>query len=249
MCASLLLRRSGIAVGLICSDILRWRPDAIYQVGVGFHHDEVASFREDTIVLQTVTGVDGLRKEKVLKKAWPDVEFIGCEPHPKIAAGLREEYPGTIHEVAIGDRVGRQQLSFRPKHKDGSSLCKRVDGVQSVFVDVTTLDKLFPDLLEDRQILLWLDCEGSELKVLRGAPCFVQHVQVINIELTSAVPYTGWCKPEDVHRWLAEQGFWLQWIHTQRSASGQCDFVYVRELLFKPERCCVPHERIRWENR
>lgn len=247
MCASLLLRRSGIAVGLVC-DLLKWKPDVVYQVGVGFHYEEVASLKNDTVVIQTGTGMDGLRKEKVLKKEWPDVEFIGCEPHPKVAESLRKEYPGTIHEVAIGDWVGRQQLSFKSNHKDGSTLCKlRGDGVQSVFVDVTTLDKLFPSPVG--KVLLWLDCEGSELEVLLGASFFVQRVQVINIEMTSNPPGTGWCRPENVHCLLVGLGFFLQWIHTQRSAAGQYDAIYVRPELFKPEYCCVPHERIRWENR
>lgn len=223
--ASKLLRKSGVAVGLIL-DLLEWVPNHIFQVGVGQHHHEV----------------------DVLKETWPDVGFIGFEPHPEIVQSLKD-YPGIIHELALSNYVGKAVLHGKKSHKDGSSLYehKQEGNYQDISVAVANLDNIYRHGPVGDKTLLWIDCEGSELTVLQGAVSFIQGVQVVNIEMTSDPPGKGWCDPVDVHYWLVGKGFYTQWIHTQRSSAGQCDAIYVKKELFNPRYCCVPSEVKRYE--
>ncbi len=221
--ASRLLRRSGIAVGLV-AEVLGWRADLVISVGIGQYHHEV----------------------DVLKEEWPGVQFIGCEPCEENA----KNYPGMVHNVAISDYEGNAVLHVKKHHRDGSSLhlLDGMDHCTEVPVKVTTLDKLFPHpFAPDSRVLLWLDCEGSELAALRGGERFVQDVIMINVELTGKSLGVGWPSVIDVHRWLVGAGFWRQWIHTQRISSGQCDCIYVRPELFDPDYACDPWEIERHE--
>jgi hypothetical protein len=209
--ASRLLRRSGVAVGLVVEQ-LGWRADYVYQVGVGQEHQEV----------------------DVLLAEWPGVKFVGCDPMDC------KDYPGEFHCVAVSDRPGSATLYVRKHHKDGSSFYP-AEGIacDKRLVPANTLDGLFPKP-QGNHILLWLDCEGVELRVLQGAESFCCCVEVVNVEITANPVNEEWCSPASVHHWLTEHGFVRQWIHTQRISSGQFDAIYVRPHLFKRRFCCDP---------
>ena len=223
-------RRSGIAVVNICG-LLDWRPDVIYQVGVGVNHGEIDHMWE----------------------SWPGVRFIGCEAHPGIVKSIEKSYPGELYEVAIGAERGKTKLYTKSRHKDGSSLYPHRnqhehEGYHELGdVLMSTLDSMFASPMWKKwhvqnlpKILLWLDCEGSELDALRGGAEFLKSVQVVNVEMTSNPPGVGWADPIEVHQLLIASGFLRQSVHTNRSSSGQADCVYVRRELFKPEYCCCP---------
>jgi len=224
--ASRMLRRSGIAVGLV-AEAINWRADLVIQVGVGPHHEEV----------------------DVLLEEWPDVKFIGYEPHPDSC----DDYPGELRQIAITDHEGEAVLMFNKRHKNGATLLsyvgKGAEDCRRITVKTTTLDKQFPSTLPGR-VMLWLDCEGSELAVLIGGERFIECVDVVNVEMTanSSLLASGWCSPGAVHTWLVEHGFWLQWIHSERVYLGQVDCVYCKKHLFRPEVCGVPQEIIRYSS-
>lgn len=228
--AGRLMRRSGMSVGQV-AEHLNWRADVIYQVGVGLWHAEV----------------------EVLQEEWPGVEFMSTEPDPRIVKELKKEgYPGELTEVALGSKVGRSTLYFKSRHKDGSSLYphkKQKEGVKhdTISVPVTTLDILYGKPRKGR-ILLWMDCEGSELEVLKGGEQFIEGVDVVNVEITGRPPCHGWPTPEEVHDWLVDRGYFLQWIHTQRIWENQCDGIYVRAEMFRPDCCCIVHEVKRYRS-
>lgn len=233
MGASRFLRRSGIAVALLAYH-LNWRADIIVQVGVGAYHKEVDVFKQE----------------------WPGVRFIGFEPHPDIAEGLRhgsDPYPGAIHQFAVTDSVGTASLFIRNRHGDGSSLLDVERASRKVTVSTTTLDSfLFAGLQNfaasvTPRVLLWLDCEGTEGKVIDGAARFLDHVDVVNVEMTQKPTAANWITPMEVHKRMVKAGFWALWLHTQRISAGQNDWVYVRPHLFKPEYCCFPWEIERWQ--
>lgn len=218
---STLLRRSGIALGLI-ADHIGWVPEYIYQVGVGIHCQELEVFVE----------------------AWPKVVMTGYEAHPLVYEAVKDRYPGTIHNLGISKRPGIATLYSKKRHKDGSSLYKFHDDidVEEFKVKVDTLDNQVPEGPKSNRTLLWLDCEGSELDALKGAENFIKRVEVVNVELTSNPVSNEWPSQVSIDIWLRDRGFRRQWIHTQRSALGQCDVIYVRPYLFKSEYCCCPCE-------
>lgn len=215
--ASRLLRRSGVAVGLV-AELLGWRADAVYQVGIGSEYQEVA----------------------VLMSEWPGVKFFGCEPCPSLADKLRTEYPGKLFDVALSDANGELPFYTRKRHVDGSSLYEQENSTTAI-VHVRTMDWLWwSNKPRYQHVLLWLDCEGNELKALQGGCQFLKSVEMVNVEMTANPVNSDWCTPLSVHSYLKECGFLRQWIHTQRTSSGQYDAIYVRPHLFKPKYCCDP---------
>jgi FkbM family methyltransferase len=190
----------------------------------------------------------------VILKSWPDIKVFGCEPHPHAYEEALKTYPGTLTNVALSNQIGDSFLFGKKGHTDGSTLFPHEEWLGRNFpVKTTTLDALypveegFPRLQPENQVLLWLDCEGSELDVLQGGEVFLQNVDVVNVELTSKRHNEKWGKPTDIYSWLAERDFYIQWIHTQRIHAGQTDGVFVRSKLFRPELCCIPHEVLRFE--
>jgi len=215
--ADKLQRRSGVAVILI-AELIDWKPDLVVQVGIGRFWKEV----------------------DVMQKTWPDVRFIGFEPHPVLLENdIRGKYLGLVYEVALGEEEDERFLWYNSRFKEGASLFpgERVD--QSVVVPVRRMDDML-DPMPFSNVLYWIDCEGSELSVLKGSVEFLKEVDVINIELTGNPPRPGWPSPVEVNRWLLDHGFVSQYIHTHRSSSGQNDMVYVKPHLFRPEFCSCP---------
>jgi len=245
--ASRLLRRSGIAVGQLC-DYMDWIPDVVYQVGIGYYDEN-----HDAYVLK----YGHEEGHVVLHKEWPDTRFVGCEPHPELLKKLTDprsehRYPGRIHECALGDRCGTAVLYSKRRHKVGSSLHphheRNDETYQSYEVPLFTMDQIWYDPVNaDENVLLWLDCEGSELDVLRGGEKFLDRVGILNVELTSSPPGDGWCDPSDVHWWLWDRGFLNQWKHSDRMHIGQWDGIYVRPWLFRPDLCCDPPSIAVWK--
>ena len=216
-----LFTRSGIGVALT-AEALGWRADHVVQVGVGTH-----------------------KEVNVLTTAWPGVQFHGFDPR-----GLDEPYDGEFRQIAISDRCGKKTLHIKKRHRDGSSLYPIAGqpNAKQVTVETETIDRLFPEALPGN-VLLWLDCEGSEHDALHGAEQFIKCVQLVNVEFSAGYRlHDGRFHALEVYHWLRDHGFWMVDNHTQRLQEGQCDYVYCREHLFKPELCLSPHEIERWLN-
>jgi len=225
-----LLRRSGVALYNV-ANLLGWTPTVIFQVGIGRYCKEVDVFRE----------------------AWPEAELIGFEPHPEIVYQM-QNYPGLLVRKALGRRKGQARLFWDPAHLDGASVCgdPSNDRLEEADVEIDTLDNYHAKVAWKRagdRVLLWLDCEGSELDVLIGGEKFMPCVDVVNVELTGNPPRPGWPEPVVVNRWLLDHSFVLQYVHTQRASAGQVDAIYVRPELFKPEYCCCPLMVEEWRTR
>lgn len=224
-------RRSGNAVYEMAM-FLGWRPEIIVQVGVGTISKEVDVFHEE----------------------WPDVKLIGFEPNPESFQSLASKYPGQLVNVAVG-REDKDSIPFyiKDKHDGGSSLLRVGEDktkLKEVSVSMVRLDSAFTLSLANRtvgSVLLWMDCEGTELDVLLGASRILRCVNMVNVEITGKPSADGWCKPEDVHNELKMAGFYQTWTHTMRIRTGQYDAIYVRGHLFNPEFCCCPDEITRWQ--
>lgn len=207
--------RSGIAVCLV-SEVIGWQPDYIYQVGVGMSPQEIDVFLD----------------------TWPEVHIDGFEAHPEIYKAIKPNYRGNLNNLALGNQEGTVDLFVPPRHKDGSSVYALAqEGCKQLTVPMSTLDAQYPKGPASMHSLLWLDCEGSELAVLQGGEDFLKNIEVVNVELTMSPQSDAWCSPVDVHRFLLDHGFVLQWIHTQRISAGQNDGIYVRPYIFKPQFC------------
>jgi FkbM family methyltransferase len=222
------LRRSGVAVGSIMEH-LGWDATKVFIVGVGIQHQEA----------------------NVMKDGWllSREDIIGFEPHPGSCKKIRDRFPGILHEMAVGDEISTVTLYGKKSHRDGSSIHSPKDmrGIHTNEVPIVTLDHMLgnrakgfdvPDWKVPQNVLLWLDCEGNELSVIRGAKSFLRYVDVVNVEMTCNPKGNGWCNPLDVHNELKSIGFRQQHMHSHRSSAGQFDSIYVRNRLWKREFCC-----------
>lgn len=223
---SRILRRSGVAIVQV-AEALDWVPDIVYQVGVGLNHEEV----------------------DVMKECWPNVKFVGFEPHPDTFQSLSPTYPGVLVQAAVGAAPGHGILHVKKHHRDGSSLVQlhttdKDSSFDQIRVPIETLDGVVGQ--PTGKVLLWLDCEGWELQALQGAVQFIEGVEAVNVELTGKKLGDGWSDMADVHTWLLEREFFALMHHTQRMCSGQIDSVYVKPHLFKPELCSSPQALIEY---
>lgn len=219
---STIKRRSGISVVEFCK-LMDWAPDMIFQVGIGQNHEEVDVFREQ----------------------WPDAKFAGCEPHPQIVKSIEKKYPGIILPFAVGkDWAGEVLLHTKSRHKDGSSLFEHANhnprnNYDTILVQAHSLDWIKENWSGalGKNMLLWLDCEGSEFHALSRCNEFVKAVNVINVEMSCKPLGTGWCRAIEVHRLLQVLGFAQAWCHTNRIHAAQFDAIYVRREMLNPDLC------------
>ena len=186
-----------------------------------------------------------------MKKAFPKCQYIGFECYPTIAYDLQKVYPGKLYNYAISDYNGVGTVYYRHRGKNACCMYPFREehfGDGDVQVITRTLDGFFEEHgIPEGNIMLWMDCEGSELAGLQGAEKFLPHVGVVNVEVTGKPRNDGWCHPTDVHNWLNDHGFLRQHLHTQRSCIGQCDSIYLPYSLFKPEYCFCPCQVGRYE--
>ena len=223
---SKLLRRSGVAVGLEASR-LGWIPNFVIQVGIGQYHEGM----------------------HVLKEEWPDIRILGFEAHPGIAKKIND-YPGEIREIAISDRCGDTVLFVKHRHKDGSSILPFPSDIKvsdNIPVKTSTLDKEISAAdVFGKEVILWMDCEGSELRVLQGAENTLTHVKMVNVEMTPNTPSIHWPTPNELHSFLRDAGFYRQCLHTMKG--GQYDAIYVKADIFQVKYCCCPYTVSQYED-
>jgi FkbM family methyltransferase len=137
----------------------------------------------------------------------------------KFAHGQRPEIT-LFNEVAVTDRVG--QLKFYPvnvslsENKDiGFSSLFQINPdytrrrgriVQDeVIVNATTLDDYFGG--KEDPHLLWVDVEGAELQVFRGATRVLASVKLIHVEVSFRPMQVGKPLFWEISRYLRKQGF------------------------------------------
>ncbi len=147
----------------------------------------------------------------------------------------------TFNEVAVTDQVG--QLKFYPvnvnlsENKDigFSSLLpinpdytkRRRKIVQDeVHVQATTLDAYFTG--KRNPDILWVDVEGAELQVFRGAARVLQTVKLIHVEVSFRPMQVGKPLFSEIESHLRERGFAF---HSFMEVSALRAFLYRHKLL------------------
>jgi FkbM family methyltransferase len=191
---------------------LGWKPDIAVLCGVGLQDKEVDLFHEN----------------------WPDVPLVGFEPHPETFKYLKTEFPGELYPYALSRKAGQRKIRCRRLHKNGASLFPRLDETdqEHYWAEVKRLDEFLYLLKNKERCLLWLDCEGSELNILKGGREFVENgVVIINVEMTGRPQHAGWPPPKEVHQHLCDLGFVAVWIHSIRTQVCQYDAIYLRKDL------------------
>jgi len=146
--------------------------------------------------------------------------IFSIEPDPTTAEVLRENTKGesgiVISVVALGESVGEAKF-FVNRDSQVSSLLQLGDDRVRAFpestverelnVQLSTLDALFGDRGLEKPILVKIDVQGFEDRVIRGGQKFLSQVDWILIEVSFAELYQGELDFQGILRLLKENGF------------------------------------------
>lgn len=134
----------------------------------------------------------------------PDAVLYPVEPDPATAAQLRKNLPPLIAAnvivSAVGERIGSVEFQVNADSQV-SSILPLGDGRKQAFpksnvqrtmvVPLTTLDELFGGKVLPAPILLKIDVQGYEDRVIAGAAALLQHVHWVVLEMSFARLYDG----------------------------------------------------------
>jgi FkbM family methyltransferase len=174
---------------------------------------------------------------------WPDIEVQAFEPLPDEAARLVTRFGplpnDRVHRTAIGDVDGTTVI-HRHAYSLSSSLMPTTRHAREHFewaavaavveTPIQRLDALLTGSELRAPVLLKIDVQGSELKVLAGARALLPAIDAILVEQSFEPFYEGQPLFPEVHQVLAEAGWTLARVMDLRNEDGvpvEADCLYV----------------------
>lgn len=169
-------------------------------------------------------------------------QTIAIEPLPACAAQIRQRKRAirnlTVFECAVSDHAGRATL-FENAYSPASSLLS-VSGVsteefpqtagpqRSIEVAVHRLDDLVDPSKFEKEVLIKIDVQGLEDKVILGGENTFRKARFALVEMSFAHMYDGQPLFEEVHELLVKVGFRLAGMKNQVDSpkTGQPLFIH-----------------------
>lgn len=121
-----------------------------------------------------------------------------------------------LFNLAVGDRQGKLTM-HRNKFLPSSSILKCSELHREAFpfsaseeiesVQINSLDKIFESIDLQDEILLKIDVQGYEDKVILGAKNILDRIKVVIIETSFCELYEGQALFTDIYQLLSKQGF------------------------------------------
>jgi FkbM family methyltransferase len=152
----------------------------------------------------------------------PNARIYAFEPLPDCFSRLtrrlvsRADFKAFM--VALGDQSS-ESILWRSSFSESSSLLTMTDlhkeafpwsaRREAQFVTVRTLDSYFPQLRLKSRVLLKIDVQGFEDRVLRGAQQMLQHIDYVLVEVSFHDLYEEQASFDAVYRLLLAQGFYF----------------------------------------
>lgn len=137
-------------------------------------------------------------------KLFPDATIYSFEPDPDTVQTLRKNVSSLervkVHELALGDEPGEvvfnvnkntQVSSILPLHPGRLEAFPEATVSKTIKVQVDTLDHIFFNSEMMSPILLKIDVQGYEDRVLKGASSLLQRVDYILFEASMKPLYEG----------------------------------------------------------
>jgi FkbM family methyltransferase len=154
-------------------------------------------------------GVGQGREAWDAKELWPDVKVIGFDP---FADAETNDYPGVLHDYGCWSYP--RQIDITVEGDNSTCFPNAWDKVPMKAVEVRPLDELILGdphsiRLDVRNAVLWIDTEGAELEVLRGAWELLRQgrISLVNAELRREPKFPSACCAADVDAFMAAFGF------------------------------------------
>lgn len=212
-------RRAREALFKIDVDVSRYRSNSILWRRVNFLRQ-----REINLVLDVGANLGQYGFD--LRRGGYAGKIVSFEPLPETYGGLTgataSDPQWRCFPFALGDASGPSTFNVAG-NTDSSSLLRMLDRhkdaaphsavVRSVTVEVRKLDEVAPELFgsEDR-VMLKLDVQGFEDRVLRGAATTLERVDAIECELSIVPLYAGQSLLPEMLTKLDSLGFDLVWL-------------------------------------
>ncbi len=178
---------------------------------------------------------------------FPAAALYSFEPLPSACRELRklaDTHPNMhVRQLALGDRPGAAIFHEHVDHTPSSSLLSATPESRRLFpqtsrqqeteVEISTLDEQFPkpeDLI--RQVLLKLDVQGYEDRVLRGGRKLLNYVDIVITEYSVVSLYEGQATFLEISEELASAGLTyagnLDQIYDEHGTVLFLDAVFIR---------------------
>lgn len=173
----------------------------------------------------------------VFLKIFENCTVIGYEPNVQKFDLAKEYFSGfekvIIKNLALGDTESTMMLNIT-KHDYSSSLLEvnelKDDGKELFKVvskqecKVVTLDSQTSDI--DAIMLIKIDTQGFELKILQGALKTLEKTQFILIEMMNHNTYANSAQYYEIDRFLRNAGFSLVQLYSPLSDATEFDALY-----------------------
>jgi FkbM family methyltransferase len=164
-------------------------------------------------------------------------KLYSFEPVPEYSHTLRKNLSSNrlenvkVYELAVTDQVGR--VNFY--HKGLSSGIIFEEGAKKFEASATTVDRFLSEEKVERLDLINMDCEGSELLVLRGAKETLRKNKIrIFCEIHHGFLRQLGHSIEEIVKYLKNLGFQVQSISLNDLKAGnnfeKCDYIYAHNL-------------------
>lgn len=161
----------------------------------------------------------------------------------ELNANLKDLSNFQAFNLAIGDQTGKVEM-YRNEYSPSSSLLKMTNLHKESFpftssenlekVDSSTLDEMAKELKMEDNILLKIDVQGYEARVIRGAKKFLDCIKIIIVETSFYELYEGQLLFADIYELLYNQGFVYSgtWEELRSPIDGtplQQDSIFIRK--------------------
>ena len=179
----------------------------------------------ETLNIRTVIDVGAHTGEFALmiKQLLPEASVISFEPLKQEFQELQQKLQGRpgfqIFNYALGDRDGTDTI-WRNDFSQSSSLLRMTNLHREAFphsgqetseeITIRRLDDVLATVKTDREILLKLDVQGYEDKVLAGGQDLLTRARVLVIEVSFRKLYEGQPLFDDIYDNLRSKGFSYQ---------------------------------------
>jgi FkbM family methyltransferase len=175
-----------------------------------------------------------------LQQGFPEAYHILFEPVAELEERMKQltrKYRGEYHMIALGDAPGTFPMNVPEGAVQGASLANaaraKASAVRQVRVD--TLDAVLGPRDLAGPVILKTDCQGYDLKVVRGGREFLKRVDLVVMEVNMFHPAGDPALGDfgAIVTWMREQGFSVYDILSYQirpfdKALGYVDLVFVK---------------------
>lgn len=156
----------------------------------------------------------------------PNNKVLGFEPHPdsykRGLYNIRNKENVALYNIGFSDKEGEADF-YVTKDNVSSSIYSIKDNSEFSFdkiikVNMTTLDEFFASY--DNILLLKLDVQGGELKILKQGKETLRKTKLVLTEVLNSELYEGGCMYHEVDELLRQSGFQIYSIISNYNNEG-----------------------------